>query len=395
MTKGRYAVVVLGARFGGLTVVQWLAHMGRRGEFSVTVVDPQAVSVFRPGLVAAMHGKPAALQSLRLPVATVCRRLGARWIQDWVVRIDPGAQKIHLASHRPLSYDVCFWATGADASWEAVSGLGPEWGGICELPLARHTAQRLSTWHGGRWVFASGPLVQDPAQMPAVKAALDSAPVEAALIADMTLRRTRRRADTDLVILTPGPVAGEWLGAKSQALLARELKRRRIQVLTGVKYRHVAAGRIVLADRILQTDAMTWIPAYNGSWLARVSGLDDGWGWVPTHPWGQHLDWPTLYAVGDLRRDGLPKLAHRAMQQARGAVRHWMAVVRHEKPPQTPAPSVLHVMNFGGGRGLFTAQNTLFGGNTDWASVGRWPAWSKSLLTASYLWGGGWLPVMP
>lgn len=391
----RFHVVILGARFGGLTALHWLVRRARRGECAVTVVDPQAVSVFRPSLVLALRGDPGALRPLRLPVADVCRRLGARWVQDFAVRIDPEARRVHLAAHPPLAYDLCLWATGVDPDWQAVDGLGPECGGVCELPLARAAADRLATWRGGRWVFASGPLAADPAQRPRLHAALDAAACEAALMADAALRRRGRRGETEIWLLTPAPVVGEWLGAKSQDLLARELARRAIRVLTGVVFRRVGTDRIVLADRSLAVDAMTWVPPYRGSRLARASGLDDGWGWVPTDPAGRHAQWPTLFAIGDIRRDGLPKSAHLAMQQARHAVAHGLATIRRTSAPPPAPPAVLHVLDLGDGRGLISAQNTLYGGTLDRATVGRWAAWAKSAFAWAYLGGRGWLPVMP
>jgi NADH dehydrogenase FAD-containing subunit len=392
----RFHVVVLGARFGGLTALHWLSRTARRGECAVTVVDPQAVMVFRPSLVAAFRGNPAVLRPLRLPVADVCRRLGARWIQDFAVYVDPEARQVRLAAHSPVPYDLCFWATGADPDWQAIAGLGPECGGVCELPLARTAADRLSRWRGGRWVFASGPLVADPSQPPRLYAALDAAVLEAALTTEAQLRMDRRRDDTEIWFLTPAPVPGEWLGAKSQRLLAGELARRDIRVLCGVDFRRVDAGHIVLADRTLAVDAMTWVPPYRGSRLARRSGLDDGWGWVPTDASGRHVRWSTLFAIGDIRRDGLPKSAHLAMRQARYAVAHGLATLRRTPAPPPPGmPTVLHVLDFGDGRGLFSAQNTLYGGTMDRAAVGRWAAWAKSAFTWAYLGGRGWLAVMP
>ncbi|MCL8208577.1 MAG: FAD-dependent oxidoreductase [Actinomycetia bacterium] len=391
----RVRVVIVGARFGGLTALHWLARKARLGECAVTVVDPQAVSVFRPSLIVALQGEPGRLRPLRVPVADVCRRLGARWIQDFAVRIDAAARQVHLAAHPPLSYDLCLWATGVDPCWQFIDGLDPSRGGLCELPLARATAERLAAWRGGRWVFATGPLVADPAQQPSLRAALDAAVVEAACCADAGLRRRGRREATEIWFLTPAAVAGEWLGARSQALLARELARRDIRVLTGVDVRRVEAGRLVLADRTLKVDAMTWVPPYRGSRLARWSRLDDGWGWVPTDAVGRHVEWPRLYAIGDIRRDGLPKSAHSAMRHARIAVTHALASVRGTTAPPPAMPAVLHVLDLGDGRGLFSAQNTLYGGRLDRAAIGRWAAWAKSAFTWAYLRGRGWLPVMP
>ncbi|MCL8207462.1 MAG: FAD-dependent oxidoreductase [Actinomycetia bacterium] len=388
----RFRVVVLGARFGGLAVVHRLRRlMGDR--VTLTVVDQRATAVFRPALVEAMARPPVFVRSLRIPLDRAVGRAGT-FLNDRAVAIDAHRRLVHLASRRPLPYDVLFWATGADAAWSVVEGLSPATGGLCEDFLARHAAAANATWTGGRILFVAGPYRADPRATPQPASACECPLYEAAFLFDQALRRHGRRDHTEVVVVSPAGVVGEALGPRGRARLQDLLDTRRIRVVTGARYVRVEPGRLVLADGALKAERMIWIPPYAGSDLARRSGLDDGYGWVPTTGHGRHRDWPDIYAVGDLAAR-LPKTAHAAVTQARAAVDHWVRTVRGQSPPAPWHPASVTLLDTGDGRALLAYGPGPVGDAREHVVHARWAAWVKDLLAWLYVRSDGRLPFTP
>ncbi|MBX5466114.1 MAG: FAD-dependent oxidoreductase [Firmicutes bacterium] len=386
-------VVVLGSRFGGLAVLVWLRRRLGSG-VAVTVVEQFAEMVFRPGLVVAGAGDADAVARWRFPLAAVWRRLGVAGIHDTAVAIDPERRRVELASHPPLTYDVLFLATGVDAAWEHISGLGPDRGGVCEMPLAYRSAWRLRAWSGGTLVFAAGPLVTDDAGTP--RAGCECPLVETALLCDAAFRRRGVRRRTRMVVVTAARALGEEGGPQGQAALLRRLRECAIEVVAGARFLRVTGRRLELEGGVvLPTDAQIWTPPYAGSALARRSGLADGAGFVPVTEFGRHRRWEDVYAVGDVAAQPGPKSAHAAMVQARVAVGHLAARLGRGRLPDPYRPLTLWAMETGFGQGLWVVSDVFWGGRRQWVAEGRWPWLVKQGFNRAYRRWQGCLPVMP
>lgn len=392
-------VLVLGAQFGGLTVLHRLARRCRRGDLRVTVVAPLPYAVYRPDLVLCASGRSGFVKTLRIDLVRVCRRLGVELMVDYAVGVDPCGQRVHVLAHPPIPYDVLFLATGMDRAWEAVPGLGPEHGFVCEDYAARHVAQRLAGWTGGTLLLAAGPLQQDPRQRPQLVASREGPLYELALLCAAHWARTGQPRNSRIVLITRAPVVGQELGPRGQTILSERLARAGIDTVTDAMVRQVEPHRVVAAtphgDRQWRPDLMVWTPPTAGSRLARASGLDDGWGWVATNEYLQHPKWPNIYAVGDLNRQTLPKLGHAAMVQARVAVQHWWAQASGASAPRPYRPRVVSLMYLGQGEALGTRHDLLYGGDLEQTIVGPVPYWIKQGFGRAYRFGSGALPIMP
>ncbi|CAB1128543.1 protein of unknown function [Candidatus Hydrogenisulfobacillus filiaventi] len=313
-------VVTVGARIGGLAGLYWLNRRFWRGELDVTVVERWQDGVFRPELVHALDRSPGFVDHLMLDTRqAVQRRYRARWVHDTAVRVDARNRRLELAAGRPLPFDVLFLAPGVEHAWDATSGLGPELGGLCEAHLARHTATAVQGTPPQRLVLAAGPWLGDPAA-PHLAAGFDMPLFEAALLWDGSRRRRRQRQGRSIRIVTPAPVGAEGAGPAGRRRLAALLQQRGIAFTVNARYRRVKPGRILLEDGEIPFDLSIWMPPYAGSRLARDSGLDDGYGWIPTHGWLRHPEWRFIFAIGDAGRLTVPKNGHQALVQARVAV---------------------------------------------------------------------------
>ncbi|MCL6595394.1 MAG: FAD-dependent oxidoreductase [Firmicutes bacterium] len=391
---GRVRVVVLGAHFGGLAVLHWLHRLVAKA-VDVVVVAAKPYAVFKPDLVFSAYARPRFVGAARIDLSDVCRRLGVRLVVDYALAVEPDLRRVRLANRPPLPYDVLFLATGMDWAWELIPGLGPETGFLCEDYASRHVAARMAGWRGGRIALWAGPLVQGPASPPA-PTACECPLVEWVLMAHGHLRSQGRRTATRFALVTPARALGEELGPRAQARVAAHLAGAGVQVVTGARVREVTADGVVFesADgrvRRMRPDLSVWMPPAAGSALARRSGLDDGWGWVPTDGHMRHVALPDLYAVGDINAVTVPKRGHTAMVQARVAVHHLARRLgrRVQAPPYRP--SSLSLLHLGGGRALLDWTQ----GRQEVMWEGRGPHLLKRAFSWAYRRGGGGLPLMP
>lgn len=388
-------IVVLGARFAGLATVVWLTRLFDPHEASITVIDQSDRMAFRPYLVHAMDRPPSFVDRSIIALGPVFERRRVKLVRDTIVGIDPGRRRVELASHHPIAYDRLFLATGADPAWSLIDGLSPMDGGLCEPYLARHTAALNAEWTGGTFLFAAGPLVRDPNATPRLGAGYAFPLYEAALLFEAALRRRGRRRDTKLLLALPSAEAGEEAGPRTRAALNALFRERNITVLPNATFVKVRNNRVHLADRTLAYHRAVWIPPCAGSALARASGLDDGYGFVPTNAYLQHPNWPDIYAIGDIVRDSLPKQAHAAMVQARVAVHHLWART-HQRPVPAPyRPETVLILETGSARGLLSISDTLFGGHREIVWTGHLPAYAKSAWSRAFMLFKGDLPIMP
>ncbi len=394
--RGEYSVhnvVILGSRFGGSASAYWLHKLFDAQEIQITIVDQWAVMTYRPALVHVAAGHPIQADNWHIPMARRYSQAGFRFIRDTVYQIEPHNQTIRLATHPPLPYDTLFVATGADPRWDLIEGLAPHHGGVCEDYLARESGYLLSRAQGPI-VIGVGSLYSSGKPL-RLQTSLDLPALEVAFLVDAWLRKHHRREERPITVLTPASVPGESLGPKSQAILTRQLDQRQIRLITGACINKVEASKVTLfPHRVIKAEQMIWIPPYYGSELARLSGLDDGWGWIPTDQYCRHEKWPNIYAVGDINALALPKIGHIAMIQAKVAVHAFWASM-HNKPSQPFTPYILHVIWTGYGRGLFTLSDILYGGQREWVHWGVPAALAKTFFNRSYRHFLGWMPIMP
>lgn len=381
--------VILGGQFGGLAVLRGLRHLfGERLDIVAVAAVPEGP--YRPDLVFAAAGMPDRAVRSRIDVAAVCRRLSVPLIEDVVVGIDPATQRVHLLRHSPVAYDVLFWATGMDPEPALLPGWSPGQGAVC---------QDFSAYAAGRQagpedlVLVAGPLAQDPAVRPALASPCECPLYEVALLA---YHRRRLPPPRRITVITGADRLGQELGPKARTCLQQLLRQAGVTVVTGARFLAWEGNTIWLADRgPITAAAFVVMPPSAGSRLARASGLDDGYGWVPTNGFLQHPLWPNIYALGDLNRGSLPKMGHNALVQAWVAVRHFAYTQGRRNKPPAYRPLMVGAMMTGDGRALATVQDVIYGGRREWTALARPAAWVKTAFASYYRWRPGglfWLP---
>lgn len=112
-------VVILGGGFGGLATAKKLA--GDR--YDVTLIDRRRSFEFLPNIHELLSGVKTP-NLLRLPLDRSLDRLGHRFMNDSVIRIDPVERTIAVAdSDEPIVYDALVVALGGVDATRGVSGV--------------------------------------------------------------------------------------------------------------------------------------------------------------------------------------------------------------------------------------------------------------------------------
>src|SRR5689334_7102861 len=118
-------LVILGAGTAGTMVANRKRRRLPQGWF-VSVVDPEPVHLYQPGLLLLPFGARDEARMRRPRAATLGS--GVDWIPLAVERVDPDARRVHLAGGESLRYDLLVIASGSRIRPEATPGLlGDEW----------------------------------------------------------------------------------------------------------------------------------------------------------------------------------------------------------------------------------------------------------------------------
>lgn len=279
-------VVLAGAGHGHLQVLRSLQQQPWPHS-EVTLVTPSADSLYSGMLPGWMAGHYA-LDELRLRVGEMATHADVNLVCDRIVRLDPTAQTITLASGRRLAFDVLSLNVGADArsfgfdtNEEHILHAGPSEAFVCGWE-----AVMLQSEESGR------------ARLAIVGAG--AAGVEVALAASYRLEKLLgNKASVAISLmgcerLLPGHSPGVKLRAK------KALARRDIQMVSG-RATPLAPGLISAGGDPIAVDALILATGRQlPQWLTE-SGLalaEDGF--LAVAPTLQSTSHPSILAAGDI-----------------------------------------------------------------------------------------------
>lgn len=340
--RTRPRVVVAGAGFGGL----WAARALAGKDADVILVDRNNYHTFFPLLyqVAAAELVPT---DIAYPVRSIFRSAGNVQVRMAAVTgLDPAARRLETSSG-PLEFDALVLALGSEAHFFGVKGAEEH-----AFPL-RWMDDAIELRHHILTRFEAASTATDPAERRRLLtvAVVGGGPtgVEfSGALAELVYGPLLE----DHPSLQPGEVSVVLLEATDRVLAGMpptlgafatgRLRRRRVEVRTGVRVEEVGRGWLRLAGgELIPTDTVVWTAGVQGDPAAKRWGLPVGRGGrievdaglrVPSHP--------RIYVIGDLayREDAhgspLPQVAQVAIQQGRYVGK---AILRHgpggEAPP--------------------------------------------------------------
>lgn len=287
-------LLILGAGTAGTMLANKLHARLDPSAWQLTVVDRSPTHYYQPGFLFIPFGlyQPEHVQRDRRELLP----WDVQFVLGEAAAIEPGANRLRLASGQTLPYDFLIIATGAALHPEATEALtGELWRtaifDFYTLEGAVALGQALKAWPGGR-------LVLNIAGLP-IKGPM--APLEFLFLADDFFTRHGRRDKVELRLVTPQASACDepgW-GEAMDELLARK----GITVTANFNaYRVDTASRHLMGTdgRAVPFDLLVTVPVHRGAAAVASSGLGDARGFVPvdkhTLRSSEHAN---IFALGD------------------------------------------------------------------------------------------------
>jgi NADH dehydrogenase FAD-containing subunit len=336
--RRRLRVVVVGAGFGGLSVV-----MGLRGaKVDITVVDKQNHHLFQPLLyqVATAALSPA---DIAAPIRTILKRQdNVHVMLDEVVAVDADARAVRLAGGDALAYDVLVLATGARHSYFGQDAWAEHAPGIKTIDDATRVRRSVLLAMERAETFRQARTAQRDEFLTFVVIGGGPTGVEmAGAIAELT----RHAAAMDFRYISPNCVrivlveAGPRLLAALPASLAlkaeRALQRLGVQIRTDGRVTAIDETGVSIGDQRIEAATVVWAAGVQasaaGAWLCAAT---DRVGRVEVGPDLSVPGRPEIFVIGDtaavLDRRGkpIPGIAPAAKQQGEFVAR----VIRRMRP---------------------------------------------------------------
>ncbi len=267
-------LVILGAGTGGTTLANKMRRR-LRDDWSITVVDPDPVHLYQPGLLFLPFGARNEAKLLRGRTDTL--RAGIDWVTFPVDRIDTDKRVIH-AGGDTIPYDFAVLASGTRIRPDLTPGLlGEGWLDSAHefytLDGALALRDRLARFDGGRLVVN---VVEMPIKCPV-------APLEFLFLADDYFRRRGIRDRVELVYATP--LDGAFTRPIAAGVLGGLLQAKDIRVETEFSAAEVDGARRVLRsydEREVPYDLLVSVPTHSGAAFIGASGLGNELDFVPT-----------------------------------------------------------------------------------------------------------------
>jgi sulfide:quinone oxidoreductase len=274
-----FEVVVAGGGIAGLEALLALRHLaGDRA--SLALVSPEPEFTYRPMIVE----EPFSLvPAERHDLAGIASELGARFVRESVVGVDPDARTIALDEGGELPYDAAVICIGA--RMRAPFGHATTIAGPGEPPVVDELLARAAEHPSRRIAFIVPPGVSWP--LPVYELAL------------MAARRARERGHAlEPVIVTPEAAPLIMFGSSPSRRVYEALRARGVSFLPAA-YASEDADGIVLSPggNRLVAGAAVALPVLEGP---GVDGLPrDSAGFIPIDDQARVRGTDNLYAAGD------------------------------------------------------------------------------------------------
>lgn len=292
-------IVILGAGTAGTIMANRLARALRTeikaGHTLITIIDPDPVHLYQPGLLFIPFGDYTRDDVVRDRASTLPE--GVHYINSAIGSMDPASDTVTLVSGKIFSYDVCIIATGTHIAPEETDGmLGPGWREkvheFYTLEGAEALAPALARFQGGRIVVN---VVEMPIKCPV-------APLEFSFLADAYFTKRGIRHNVEITYVTP--LDGAFTKPACTKSLTHLLDEKGIRLETEFNAGRVdgEAGELVSWDeRTVPFDLLVTIPAHKGAdFIGEVEGLGDAMNFVLTDQRTLQSELkPNIFAIGD------------------------------------------------------------------------------------------------
>jgi NADH:ubiquinone reductase (H+-translocating) len=313
-------VLIVGAGFGGLAAMRWLARAG----VQTTLIDRNVYSTFQP-LLYEVATAGLTSSDVAFPARSISRRHRAAFRHGELTGIDPGAGQITLADGATLGYDYLILATGVAAAYYGIPGAAKYSLGLYTRHDAIVLRDRIMT--GLERISLTG-LGNDVAVTvigggaTGVELAGSLADLRNIALAASYPEIDRTRVHISLIERAPALLAPFHPALREYT--RSQLTGRGVEVRLGTAIAEITPDQVVLADG-------TALPSDVTIWAAGVAAPDpvSGWG-LPQADGGRIrigsdlrvIGHDRIFAVGDIaliEDQPLPQLAQPALQMGKHA----------------------------------------------------------------------------
>ena len=280
----RPRVVILGGGFGGLSAAHTLKRLAPDAELLVVDRSPEFVMGLRKLWLLDGRSRPGdgARPRARL------NHIGIPFRQGTIDAIDLGGHCLTVGGDE-VPWDFLIVALGAEGRPDLVPGDFNGNPNLYTFEGAAEAAGRLSEIRAGRVaiVIAGVPIKCPPA------------PYEAAFLIDDMLRRTQRREQVNLEVVTPQPMSIPAAGTAACNSVEGRLEGKGIAFRPNAKIERIEAGRAVLEGETVAADLLIVVLPHRPPAPVQQSGLTGDGAWVQVDPKTLATPHDGVFAIGD------------------------------------------------------------------------------------------------
>ena len=327
----------------------------------LTVIDPNPFPVYSgmvPGFLAGQYER----SELEIDLRALCKRAGAQFVEQAVVRVGDGS--LEFADGRGLPYSLASLDIGSTVA-------GKDAPGVREFALPSRPIRTL--------VLEAEKLLHGNSASPIHIVGGGAGGVELAFCLEARIASSRATQPVSIVTSDASVLASSAAAVRRR--VERALERRRIRVIPDTKVQEVRADSIrVGVDQYLPSSGAVWVTGPAAHPLATDSKLPtDSKGFVRIEPTLRVEGRPNLFAVGDCA--SLPGMKKAGVYAVRSgpllddnlrAVTSSRALERYE-----PQDDFLSLLNLGDGTAIASKWGV--------ALEGRPMMWLKDRIDRSFM----------
>lgn len=294
-----YKVLIVG---GGTAGISTAARLIRAGQSDIAIIEPSSQHYYQPLFTLVGGGRAPQSATVR-PEASVMPK-GVRWITEAAVAVDPAGRSVTTDSGRTVRYEYLVMAPGIQLDFDKVPGLTEALGrnGVSSnyrYDLTPRTWEFIRDQRGGTAIFT----------MPAGPIKCAGAPQKIAYLAADWWRSQGVLDKTRVILVLPtaamfsqpdwakvltGIAAGYGIEVRKESQLAE---------VDGDAKRAVILDTKAGVKESVDYDVLHATPPQSAPDWLKGGPLAD-----PATPFGyvnvdkytlQHVDWPTIFALGD------------------------------------------------------------------------------------------------
>lgn len=398
MTK----VLVLGARFGGLTSAYTLKRLvGNKAE--IKVINNSRFTYFRPAFPHVAVGVKD-VDEITIDLTKALPEKGIIFQQGEVEKIDAKSGLVYYkkpdGNKVEEDYDYLIIAIGAHLATELVKGWEMYGYSVCEAEYALKLREKLANFQGGIIAIGSGPFYQGKNPRPKVPehyvpvadAACEGPVFELSLMLHGYFKKKGMLNKVKIVIFSPGEYLSD-LSPMSRKIVREMYKQLGIELIDNFRIKEIREKEIIDENgKKIESDLTILIPPYTGNPALKNSTPDliDDAGFVPTDMNMVSLKYENIYAVGDANSITIPKLGYLAVKTGTIAAQHLANRLGVKTKIDQYYPTIVCVAdNPFEGFGVAVKDDTWYKGSISIADPSPLNHLKKELFTKYFMWTKG------